>query len=653
MSIERVAEPDSAADNGPDAGELIGRFKSLLVGAGQRIALVAVIAILIIAFSNIVDIVLRNLFARSLYALNEINALLVAIAVSCCLGYGIVRGAALTITFMVERFSLRAQAWCMALAATLSSVFFVLLAWRVGAAAALMERTGQTTMIADLPTAPFFYAVAVAIGFAALIQVVLAVVALRHAIRMAGASGLLIAGVMLAVILHMALAMAGFVPGGFYMVVVPDNGLVLALLSFAVMWGLILLGVPLGTAMGLIGIAGTVALIGPDPSMDVLGSEVTGFVTRDALSVLPLFLLMGAFATVAGIGSDLYRVAWVLLGHFRGGLAHASILACAGFGTLTGSSVATQMSIGKIAIKEMQDRNYSPALAAGSIAAGGTLGQLVPPSSALILYAVMTEQSVGRLFMGAFVPGILAMLLYMATVVVWLIFHPDDGRGGKWQGFRELALAARGAWSVLLLLGVVLGGIYLGFFTELEAGSVGAAGAFLIALARGRINRITFWETMGETTRTLAMMYSLIFGVTMLSFFFGISGVPQAFISFINGLGLPPMGVITALVLCYLLLGTAMDEFAMMVITIPIFAPLVVSLGFDPVWWGVMTLVCMGAGMISPPFGINIFVISALDKRIPLTTVFRGCWPFFGSTLVKIALMMLFPALVTWLPSTM
>ncbi|WP_176086145.1 TRAP transporter large permease subunit [Martelella sp. HB161492] len=625
----------------------------LLEGTARRVASVAVAAILLIAFANVLDIILRNGFGRSLYGLNEINAYLVAIAAATCLPYGLHVGAALVITVLERKVSHTASKLMALFAASLTMLFFGLVAWRVFEVAQTMQRTGQTTIMTNVATAPFVYGMTIALVLAALVMAVQIVRNAREALAIGGLPGL--AGtVLLGLILSwVALSMMGILPGRPFTVLAPQNPLILALLVFIGMWVLILLTVPIGVAMGIAGLIGTATMLDSGASLDVLGSEITSFVLQDGMSVLPLFLLMGAFASVAGIGSDLYRLANAMVGHIRGGLAHASILACAAFGTLTGSSIATQMSIGRIALGEMRARNYSAELSSGSIAAGGTLGQLIPPSSALILYAIMTQESVGKLFVGAILPGILATILYMGAVVIWLILFPKHAEAGPRAPLGELADAAKKSWSVLLLLAVVLGGIYFGFFTELEAGSVGAAGAFVIAVARGKINVESFWQTMAETTRTLAMMYSLIFGVTMLSFFFGISDVPGAFVSLVNTLGLPPLGVIIALIACYLVLGTAMDAFAMMVITIPIFVPLVENLGYDPIWWGLMTIICVEAGMISPPFGINIFVISALDRSIPLATVYRGCWPFFGSTILKIILLILFPAIVTFLPSTM
>ena len=629
-------------------------IEAALTEFAKRIALVAVISILVIAFATVTDIVLRNFFATSLYGLNEVVTLLVAIGVACCIPYGLASGAAITVDLLSARASKRWQAWMSLLSTALTFLFFAILGWRLVASALETWQAGETTMMTNILKAPFFLAMGTAICYAALLQGIatlrLCVVVISGVSRLKEAA---LGGIVSLLILHGTLSLLGLVPAGIFSGLMPSSPITLALVSFLCLWVVILLGAPVGVGMGVIGVIGTSAILSPEISLQILGSETSSFVTQDALSVLPLFLLMGAFASVAGIGKDLYALAHALIGHIRGGLAHASILACAGFGTLTGSSVATQMSIGKISLIEMRARNYSEALAAGSIAAGGTLGQLIPPSSALILYAVMTEQSVGQLFVGAIIPGILATLLYMAAIAVWLFFRPQNAASGERSSFHALAKAVRGSWSVILLLGLVLGGIYTGYFTATEAGAVGAVGGFLLALFRGRITRDSFWHTMAQSTQSLATMYSLIFGVTMLSFFFGISGLPQAFVGFVNGFGWPPYGIVLALVLCYLVLGTAMDAYAMMIVTIPIFVPVVVSLGYDPIWWGLMTIVCMEAGMISPPFGLNIFVISSLDRNIKLSTVYRGCWPFFAASVVKILVLFAFPALVTWLPSGM
>lgn len=634
-------------------GGRIEMLEGVLRAITQRIAILAVAAILLMSFSTIVDIILRTFFRTAIYGLNELLALLVAVAASTALPYGLSKGSALSVDLLSSFLPGSVKAWLTAVTPILIAVFFALVGMRTWMSAEAMQATRETTMITLTPKAPFFYIMASSCLVVALLQAVMALRLVIVAVAVTGPVARLIALIAAGIAFHSILVLFGLADGAIYQAVLPANSTTLAVVAFVLLWVAIMLGLPIGVTMGVIGIIGVANILGSRSTLEILGSEPSQFVTRDSLSVMPLFLLMGAFAGVAGIGKDLFALCNALLGHVRGGLAHASILACALFGTLTGSSIATQLTVGKIALTEMQQRNYQPSLATGTIAAGGTLGQLIPPSSALILYAILTEQSVGQLFVGAVIPGILATLFYMFTVAVWLWLRPGDAVKGAAASFQEIARAARGSWSVILLLGVVLGGIYLGFFTELEAGSVGAGGAFLVALFRGKLTPSRFWATMADSTGSLAMIYSLIFGVVVLSFFFGISGVPAAFTRFITGLGLSPFGIVLALVACYLVLGTVMDPFAMMVVTIPFFAPLVTGLGFDPVWWGIMTIMCMEAGMISPPFGLNMFVIASLDNRIPIGTVYRGCWPFFASTLFKIGLLLAFPALVTWLPSTM
>jgi tripartite ATP-independent transporter DctM subunit len=617
----------------------------------RRIALLATCSLLLVALGTVVDVVMRDFFHTTLIGLNEISALLVAVAAATCLPAGLSAGAALQVDLITGRMSERARSWLEVLATALGCLFWAFMASRVWSTAGVMADANQTTLMTGLPVAPFFRVMAVALGFGSFAMLLQFVRHVGKVLTGIGSALALLVGLLL--LAQITLVLTDVIGPGFYRLINPTMPVALAGLVFFVLWVLIILTAPIGAALGFAGLVGTAALMGVPTALSVMGTETTSFVTQDSLSVLPLFLLMGAFASVAGIGSDLYRLSNALVGHIRGGLAYASILACAGFGTLTGSSIATQMTIGRIALKEMQDRKYSTELASGAIAAGGTLGQLLPPSSALILYAVLTQQSVGQLFIGAIIPGLLATALYLLTLTVWLWLRPQDAPTGTRSSARELVDAAKGAWTVLVLLGLVLGGIYLGLFSELEAGAVGAVGAFLIAAARGKLNAASFWKTMGQSTHSLATIYSLLFGVTILTFFFGVSGVPQAFLSYVTGLGLPPMGVVVILVICYLVLGTFMDGFAIMLITIPIFVPAVHALGFSPIWWGIMTLVCMEAGQISPPFGLNIFIISSLDPTIKLPTVYRGCWPFFGSTLLKIVLLMLFPLLATWLPGTM
>ena len=428
-----------------------------------------------------------------------------------------------------------------------------------------------------------------------------------------------------------------------------------ALVLFALMWVVALLFVPLGATMGLIGVLGAALLSGTEPALTVLATSATEFLTNSQLAVLPLFLMMGSFAAAAGLSGDIYDLAHVLLGHRRGGLALATIGGCAGFGALTGSSLATAATIGNVALPEMRQRGYAPGLATGCVAAGGTLGQLVPPSTVIILYAILTEESIGQLFIGAIIPAVIAVVLYMITIALYVRLVPNAApAAAQRKHIAEIMAAVRRSWGVLFLFGLVIGGLYGGIFTATEAAAVGAGAAFLFALFRGKLSGGALWQVMGETTATTAMIYILIFGAVTFSFFIGITGLPEKLTEFMGGLNLPPLGIIALLLVVYIILGAIMDPFPVMVITVPIISPLIVDLGFDLVWWGIIMVVVVETGLITPPFGINVFILKGIaGGDVPTATAFRGVMPFVTADLIKLALLVIFPALILWLPSTM
>tara|TARA_R110000737_G_scaffold143433_2_gene173982 strand:- start:1422 stop:2327 length:906 start_codon:yes stop_codon:yes gene_type:complete len=301
----------------------------------------------------------------------------------------------------------------------------------------------------------------------------------------------------------------------------------------------------------------------------------------------------------------------------------------------------------------MEARNYDPALAAGSVAAGGTLGSLVPPSTALILFALLSEQSIGQLFVAAMVPAALAIVLYLAAIKVLLTLHPERAPEGIAIHRHDLLQAARRCIGAAVLFGAVIGGIYTGIVTDAEAASVGTVGAFLFALFRGRLGGGRLWQVMAETTTTIALIHTLIFGAVTFSFLIAFTQVPALLSSWIVATEAGPYAVMILLVVIYLVLGMVMDSYAMMVITVPIFLPLVVHYGFDPIWWGIVTVICVEMGMITPPFGMNSFMLNSIAKTIPLTTIYRGVMTFVLVDLIKVAALILFPALALWLPSQM
>ncbi len=432
-----------------------------------------------------------------------------------------------------------------------------------------------------------------------------------------------------------------------------NDPFVVGTLGLAAMFALILLQVPVGIAMGVVGVIGVGLIIGFGPALTLLATEPSSAISSEGLAVIAMFLLMGNLATVGGLSGELYRLAQAWLGHLRGGLIHATIGACAGFGAICGSSVATAATMVRIALPEMLERGYSRSLAAGAIASGGTLGMIIPPSVVMILYAILTENSIIALFLAAIVPGLLAVLFYFAAVAVTVRLRPDLAPVGVRADWRERRRVTRQSWAVVLLAVAVSGGIYSGVFTVTEAASVGASLALLIALLRRRLTWNSLLAALGDTASNTGLIFVIIIGASVFGYFATLSGLPAAAVAGIEGLGLPPWAVIAMLVAFYLVLGSIFDTIAAMVLTLPFTYPLVVSMGFDPVWWGVVMVVVIELGMITPPIGINVFVLHSMADDLPLGTVFRGVVPFLVADVLRLVLLLLLPGLSLWLPSAL
>jgi C4-dicarboxylate transporter, DctM subunit len=426
-----------------------------------------------------------------------------------------------------------------------------------------------------------------------------------------------------------------------------------ALIGFALIFGLALLRVPLAFAMGAVGIVGMGLLRGWTPALASAAQVVqeTGFAYT--LSVIPLFILMGNFVARAGLAHELFHAAYAFIGHWRGGLAHATVLACAGFGAICGSSIATAATMSKVAYPSMKKLGYSDALSTGVIAAGGTLGIMIPPSTIMVIYGIITETHIGKLFAAGVIPGLLTASLLMLAIVVMTTFTPAHAPAGEKTAWPERWRALRGIWGVLLLVIVVLGGIYGGLFTATEGAGVGAAGAFLFALARGRLTFRAIVEVLVESARTTAMLFTLLIAATIFANFVNFTSMPGDLKEWITHLGLSPVMIVAAMMLIYVVLGTVMEELTMVLLTIPLFFPIVTALGFDPVWFGVLIVMIVQIGLISPPVGMNLFVINALLPKVGLGQIFRGTWPFVLVQIVVLSLLLAMPSLSLWLPSLM
>jgi C4-dicarboxylate transporter, DctM subunit len=470
-----------------------------------------------------------------------------------------------------------------------------------------------------------------------------------------------------------------------------------SLIGLAAMLILAFLRLPIALAMGLVGVVGyaymrdwswAAALASVQTKVYETGRNYT-------LSVIPLFILMGSFVTRAGMSQELFRTAYAFIGHLRGGLAMATIVGCGGFGAICGSSIATAATFSKVAYPSMKKFGYSDGLATGAIAAGGTLGILIPPSTIMVIYGIMTGTSIGKLFAAGILPGILAVVLLCLAVqyVTWR--DPKAGPRGERLSWRErfatlegvgwfaavgvaviastylgwlpsddaavlgaiavflLSLVYKGITSVIALFGLVMGGIYGGVFTAVEGAGVGAFGAMLIALARRSLSWRSLYGALVESARTTSMLFLILIGALMFAEFVNITSMPSDLKSFVAGMGLSPIMVVAAIMVIYVLLGTAMEELSMILLTVPVFFPLVVSMGLDPIWFGVLIVVVVEIGLISPPVGMNLFVLNTLLPQVQTRTIFYGVLPFMAADCVRLAILITFPIISLYLPSLM
>lgn len=416
---------------------------------------------------------------------------------------------------------------------------------------------------------------------------------------------------------------------------------------------IIFAGLHVGLAMGIIGFAGISYLLSPEAAFSTLGATPFHTPQNYTLSTIPLFILMGMFAFHSGINRSLYRMIYKWLGHLPGGMAMATVGGCAGFAAISGSSVANAATMGTLTLPEMKRYGYDDRLATGSVAAGGTIGSMIPPSTGFIIYAFLTEQSISKLFMAGIIPGLLEALIYILTIYIICKFNPAMGPPGPRAGMLERFTAMKGVWPVGALFVLVLGGLYLGVFTPTEAAGVGAFGALTLSLFRRKLTWKNFVASLVDASKTTAMIFFIIIGATILGYFLAVTRLPFVLADIISGMPFDPWISFSMILLVYLVLGCVMDGLAMVLLTIPIFFPVVVALGFDPIWFGVIHLKIVEIGLITPPIGINVFVISGVAKDVPLKTIYRGVLPFVVADLIHLGLLLAFPALSLFLPNQM
>jgi C4-dicarboxylate transporter DctM subunit len=414
---------------------------------------------------------------------------------------------------------------------------------------------------------------------------------------------------------------------------------------------LFLIRLPVAFAMGLVGVVGFAYLAGPGPALSILSQDIFEQFSSYPLTVIPMFILMGTFAFASGISRRLYETAYTWVGQFRGGLTMATVFACAGFGAICGSSTATAATMGQIALPEMKKYKYDDTLATGTVAAAGTLGILIPPSTVLIVYGILTEESIGKLFIAGVLPGIILSIFFAATVALLCWRNPEIGPPGVPTSWMEKLRSTTGIIPALILFLLAIGGLFLGWFSPTQAGAIGAGGALLIGLGRRLLSWRTFVEAGMEGLRTSCMVLFIITGAVIFGHFMAVSTIPFVLADWLGGLPIHPMAIMVVIVFIYFIGGFFMDAMGLIVVTIPIFFPIVEKLGFDPIWFGVIIVLVTEMGVITPPVGVNVFVIKGIAPDVPLEHIFKGIFPFLAALIIVTVILIIFPQIATFLPS--
>ena len=429
--------------------------------------------------------------------------------------------------------------------------------------------------------------------------------------------------------------------------------LTIGYIGIAILVVVLFSGVHIGVVMGLIGFLGIAFISGWPAGLTVLKTVPFTTFANYSMSVVPLFILMGTFCFYSGISKDLYDSVHKCLGQLRGGLAMATVAACAGFAALSGSSLATAATMGTVALPEMKRRKYDPTLAAGCIAAGGSIGILIPPSVPLIIYGILANESVGKLFMAGIIPGILEAVFYIITIYILCLIRPEIGPMGPRTSLVDKLISLRGTWSVILLFVLVIGGIYFGVFSPTEAAGIGSCGACILALLRRRITWRDFQAAIRDSVKTTAMIFVIFLGAMILGYFLAVTRLPFELADLVGGLPVNRYIILVLILILYLLLGCIMDSLAMILLTIPIFYPLITSLGFDTIWFGIIVVRAAEIGLITPPVGLNVYIIKGIATDIPMATIFRGIMPFIIADFCHLTLLIAAPQLALFLPGLM
>lgn len=606
----------------------------------------------IMMFVIVGEVIMRGVFNRPFTGTVEIVEFMMVVVVFGAIAYTAVKKGHISIDVVVSRFSPRTQAIIESIVTFVSLGLGVVISWHTVLRGISQWRAGQETVITQLPIHPFIWVAAFGFGLFSLVLMVKLVKSLNRALSGSywpAWLGLLLGFAVILLISAYALwgkALPWEISRG-----------VVGVLGIAALFVLLFTGMPVAFVMIFVGFLGYAYVVNPTAALGLLGTAPFAFTARYSFSVIPLFMLMGALAFHAGLTRELYRTAYKWIGHFPGGLAMATIGGCAGFASITGSTVATTASMGMVALPEMKKYNYDPSLATASIAAGGSLGPLIPPSGLLIIYAIIAELSVGKVLLAGFLPGVLLAFLFMIAIYVRVRLNPKLGPPGEKTSLVDKIVSLKSTWSVLSLFLLVIGGIYFGLFTPTEGAAVGAFGALVITFAKKKFTRKTFIASILEAGKTTAMVMFILIAATIFSRFLTVTQIPAGVAAFIGGLTISPIAVFALIILVYLVLGCFISSLPMIIITVPIFLPVIIELGFNPIWFGVIGVLVAEMALITPPVGMNVFVITAVAKNVPMDvtmyTVFRGIWPFLLAEIALVFILVAFPQIALFLPGMM
>lgn len=616
------------------AAELIARLLNI-VGVGMGLIMVLIVT------ANVIG---RYLFRRPLIGTVEIEEFMLLALVFFGIGYAQVKKRHVSISVLVDRLPSKAQFVINNITCLLSLIVFSLITWQSLVMAKRYWIKGVSSLFLEIPLSPFLCIVAA--GCAVLCLALLSDF-ISSARELARNGRLLWVWSILGNLAILLIVYVIFLHKEAWTVDRSTLGMIIICVLVILLFSKTLIS----SALALVGFLGMALLSGVKSGLGLMGTIPYSTTANYSMCVVPFFLLMGVLAYHAGLSRSLYQTAYKWLGQLRGGLAMATVTACGGFAAVSGSSLATAATMGTVALPEMKRYRYAPTLAVGSIAAGGTIGILIPPSTMLIIYGILTEQSISKLFFAGFLPGMLSVIYYLVVIYILTLRKPSLGPPGARVSWGDRLTSLKDTWLVIALFLLIMGGLYTGIFTPTEAGAVGASAVLGISLLNRKMTWPNLLSSLLETGETTAMVFAILIGTTIFGRLLSATQLPMELASFVVGLPVPPWVVLLTIIAFYFVFGCIMGTLPLIVLTVPIFFPVIQALSYDPIWFGIVIVMVSEIGLITPPVGMNVFIIKGVAKDVPLSTIFRGIFPFLGADIARLATIIIFPQIALYLPN--